>query len=63
MSCPSCNEPLRTALALPYCAVYAKTAEQAMKLQGLQKGQRVAFDVKCVCDIRYHDSDESDDEY
>ena len=42
-------------------AVYGKTCEQAMRLHGLQKGQRVCFDIKCVAGIQYHsDSDEDD---
>lgn len=47
----------------PSGAVYGKTCQQAMKLHGLQKGQRVCFDVKCVCEIRYHsDSEDEDDD-
>ena len=59
-----CLASLKMLFAEPICAfaVYGKTCQQAMKLHGLQKGQRVCFDIKCVVEIKYHEDDSDDSE-
>lgn len=42
-------------------AVYGKTCEQALKLHGLQKGQRVCFDIYCVAQIRFQTDDDDEE--
>ena len=49
-------------LTLLLAAVYGKTTQQAVRVHGLQKGQRVCFDVKCVAAIQYHSDSDSDED-